>query len=223
MGSDDAAAEMRVVSESFGVRNLEVLISPVVGPTILPASGAPARVIVGQALLDSEDPAARYFCLVRALRMLKGQGAAFARMAPIELWPAAAALLAHLAPGFEPQGVDAAKLADARRRIGAALPARRDDDLPTLALEVAGTLGNRASQLGHAMGMWGARTALLAVGSPSVALRGVALALGDTEGPPVDLAERLKWVQRHPEARDLAVFSASEAYAEARRRAGLGA
>jgi len=50
---------------------------------------------------------------------------------------------------------------------------------------------------------------------------GIALALGQSDGPPTDLAERLKWIMRVPEARDLAVFSVSEAYADARRRVGL--
>jgi len=61
----------------------------------------------------------------------------------------------------------------------------------------------------------------LAVGSPSLALRGIALGLGQTDGPPSDVAERQKWVIRVPEARDLAVFSVSEAYADVRRRVGL--
>jgi hypothetical protein len=31
----------------------------------------------------------------------------------------------------------------------------------------------------------------------------------------------MKWITRNPEARDLAVFSVSDAYAEARRQLGL--
>jgi hypothetical protein len=79
------------------------------------------------------------------------------------------------------------------------------------------------SQVGQSSGQWGARTALLAVGSAHVALRGVALSLGQASGPPETAADRVKWVLRHPEARDLTVFSVSDAYVEARRRVGLGA
>jgi hypothetical protein len=173
-------------------------------------------------LLESEEHAARYFAFFRTLKILKAHSAAFLRIAPIELVPATAALLSLAAKGYSPQGVDAGKLADARRRVEATLPKRLGDDIATLALEVGGSLGNKASQLGQAVGSWGSRAALLAVGSPSIALRGISLALGQTDGPPADLAERLKWVMRVPEARDLAVFSVSEAYAEARRRVGLG-
>jgi hypothetical protein len=92
--------------------------------------------------------------------------------------------------------------------------------VPVLALEVIGNLGNRVSQLGTAIHQWGNRTGLLAVGSPNAALRGLALAAGQLAGPPPG-PERVKWVIRNPEARDLAVFSVSEPYAEARFRLGI--
>jgi tetratricopeptide (TPR) repeat protein len=218
----ELAQEMRVVAESVGVRSLELLVSPALGPVFVPVSGSPAKLVMGQPLIETEDDAARYFSFFRALKMIESEGAAFTRIPPIELLPATSALLVLLAPSFQPQGVDAGKLADAKRRIQAALPARLHDDLPTLALEVGGTLGNRASQLGQAVSQWASRAALLAVGRPSIALRGIALALGQPEGPPADFGERLKWVQRHPETRDLAVFSVSDAYADARKRVGLG-
>jgi hypothetical protein len=89
-----------------------------------------------------------------------------------------------------------------------------------LALEVVGSVGNRMSQLGTAILQWGNRCGLLAVGAPSAALRGLALAAGQLGGPPAG-PERVKWVIRNPEARDLAVFSVSDAYAEARLRLGV--
>jgi tetratricopeptide (TPR) repeat protein len=217
----ELASEMRVVAESVGLPSLEILASPALGPVFLPVSSAPPCVVVGQALFESEEHAARYFAFFRVLKILKTHSAAFVRIAPIELMPATAALLSLVAKGFSPQGVDAGRLADARRRIEAALPSRLGDDTATLALDVGGNLGNKASQLGQAVGSWGSRAALLAVGSPSIALRGIALALGQADGPPTDLTERLKWVMRVPEARDLAVFSVSEGYADARRRVGL--
>lgn len=218
---DELVAEMHIVAESVGVSPIEILVSPALGPVFLPVSSTPARLVVGQSLLESDEHAVRYFSFFRALKILKTHSAAFVRIPPIELWPATAALLGLLAKGYSPQGVDATKLADARKRIGAALPSKIDEELATLALDVGGSLGNKASQLGQAVSSWGTRAALLAVGSPTIALRGIALALGQTDGPPFDPGERLKWVIRVPEARDMAVWSVSDAYAEARRRAGL--
>jgi hypothetical protein len=131
-----------------------------------------------------------------------------------------AGLLGLLAPGWTAQGVDARKLADARNRIQAVMPKSIEDDLPTLALDVTGLIGNRASQLATAVYEWGNRAALLAVGDPMAALRAIALTTGGS-GPPASGPERIKWIVRNAEARDLAIFSVSEHYAEARRRLGL--
>jgi hypothetical protein len=208
------------VARAFGFPGVNVLASPVLGATCLPAGSSPPSLVFGQTLLESADDAGRYCLLVRALKVLQGRAATVARTAPIDLWPLMAGLLGLLAPGWTPQGVDARKLADARTRIQAVMPAKLDDDLPTLALEVTGLIGNRASQLSTAVYEWGNRAALLAVGDPLAALRSIALSTGGV-GPPASGPERIKWIVRNAEARDLAIFSVSEHYAEARRRLGL--
>jgi hypothetical protein len=133
-----------------------------------------------------------------------------------------AAFLSQFAPNWQPTGVDAKRMGEAQARIKPVMPQHVDDDAPVLALEVIGAIGNRASQLAIAIGQWGDRAGLLAVGDPAVAIRGIALAGGHSEGPPADGPDRLKWIVRNPEARDLAIFSVSEQYAESRRRVGLG-
>lgn len=217
-GATPAADELREMAASAGLRSLEVLVSASLGSGLLAASTTPARLLVGPSLLDHPDVLARQFALLRGVALLRTNAAALARIPTIELWPVTAALLKLLAPSFQPQGVDAAKLADAERKVRAALPGQRDHELPTLALEVAGTIGNRASQIGQTVLQWASRIALLAIGSPSGCIRGVALALGQADRLPSDPAERLRWVLRQPEARDLAVFSVSDAYAQARKR-----
>ena len=101
------------------------------------------------------------------------------------------------------------------------LPSALTADAPALALEVITSLGNRASQLGTAVKQWGNRAALLAMGDPSAALRGLALAAGQADGPPVEAADRRKWIMRNPEARDVAVFSVSDQCSQARQQLGL--
>lgn len=209
------------VAASFGIRGLEVFASPQLGPVCMPISAAPPQIVFGQSLLDSEDDAARYFLLIRCLKVLQGNAAALARTAPIELWPVLAAFLHSFAPNWIPQGADPKKLGDAQKRIQAVMTKKVDDDVPVLALEVIGAIGNRASLLGTALNQWGNRTALLSAGSLVASLRGVALAAGQPSMPPKDGAERVKWIVRNPEARDLATFGVSEQYAEARSRLGL--
>ncbi|HEY0463985.1 MAG TPA: hypothetical protein VGC79_07240, partial [Polyangiaceae bacterium] len=209
------------VASSFGVRALEVLSSPTLGAVCMPVGGATPQLVFGQALLDSEDDAARYFLMIRCLKILQGKAATLSRTAPIDLWPVLAAYLSIFAPNWIPQGVEAKKLGEAQRRIQSMMPPKFDDDVPVLALEVIGAIGNRASLLGTALHQWGNRTALLSAGSLVASLRGVSFAVGQPGGPPKDGAERVKWIVRNPEARDLATFCVGEQYAEARTRLGL--
>ncbi|MGC4066557.1 MAG: hypothetical protein QM784_18360 [Polyangiaceae bacterium] len=87
-----------------------------------------------------------------------------------------------------------------------------------LAADVVATIGNRASQLGVLVQQWGARTALLALGDPYCVLMAVAAAAGQQNRFSGTADDRLKWLIRNPEARDVAVFSVTEAYLEARAR-----
>lgn len=213
--------QLQQLAQRFGINGLEVYSSPAVGKNVLPLSTLPARLVFGTELLEAGDEAVRNFLVVRALKIIQGVACTLARTAPIDLWPVMAGYLSVFATNWSPPNVDAKKLADAQQRLRSAITRRLDDDVPVLALEVIGSIGNRASQLGTAINQWGNRTALLVTGDPNVALAAVALASGHDEGPPGDGVERLKWIVRNPEARDLAVFSVSEQYAEARRRLGV--
>jgi cellulose synthase operon protein C len=221
VASQAFVAFVQNVAQSFGIRGLEVFASPALGPVCMPVSATPPAIVFGQALLDHSDDAARFFLLMRSLKILQAHAAALSRTPPIELPAVMSAFLSLFAANWTPQGVDPKKLSDARARIEPAMRSRLDDDVPVLALEVIGSLGSRMSQLGTALHQWGNRAGLLAVGAPSAALRGLALAAGQLAGPP-NGPERVKWVIRNPEARDLAVFSVSEAYADARARLGIG-
>jgi tetratricopeptide (TPR) repeat protein len=219
--SQPFVAFVQNVGQSFGLKGLEVLSSPALGPVCVPISSNPPVIVFGQTLLDHADDAARFFLLMRTLKIVQGRAVALARTPPIELPAVVGAFLSLFAASFTPLGVDAKKLAESRAKLDNAMQGGFDDDVPALALEVVGSLGSRVSQLGTALHQWGNRTGLLAVGSPTAALRGLALTAGQLAGPPAG-PERVKWVVRNPEARDLAVYSVSEAYAEARARLGVG-
>ena len=90
-----------------------------------------------------------------------------------------------------------------------------------LALEVTGALGNRASTLHTVVNGWGNRVALLACGDLSTAFSAIARAVGHSAGPAASGPERATWIGRNAEARDLALFSASDAYVEARAKLGV--
>jgi tetratricopeptide (TPR) repeat protein len=209
---------LKDLSGAFGVRNVEILVSPVLGTTCLAARSVPPLLVYGSALLEKSDDATRFFLLVRALKLMQARAATLARTVPTELGPVVAGYLSTLSD-YSAEGVDPKRLADAQKRIKAAVKLPLPPDVPMLALEVVGALGSRASQLATALNQWANRTALLAVGSPLTALRALALSTG-AELPP-EGPERLRFIARHADARDLMTFCVSEQYAEARARAGV--
>jgi hypothetical protein len=174
--------------------------------------------LLGQAWVDLGEGAAQDFLIVRNLKLVQAHACTFSRLAPVDLWPVLAAFLSLFAPDWQPQGLDARRFQEARAKLQPVVPAHFDDDLPALALEVIGGIGSRASQLGTALHQWANRTALLAVGSPSVALLALASQQSQPALPPTGGPDRARWIARHAEARDVLVFSVSEAYLEARKR-----
>ncbi len=203
---------------AFGVHNIEVLVSPVLGATCLAARSVPPQIVCGASLLEKGDDSTRYFLLVRALKLVQVRAATLARTVPTDLGPVVAAYLSTLA-SYTPEGIDPKRLGDAQKRIKSAVQGPFPPDVAMLALEVVGSMGSRSSQLATALNQWANRTALVAVGSPLTALR--ALSLAANVELPADGPDRLRWIARNAEARDLMIFTVSEQYAEARARAGV--
>ncbi len=203
-------------AHQFGLKDCDIWVSPALGAVCVPVSARPAVLVLGSPLLAVEDLRLRDFAFVRALKLLQTRTVALSRAAPVDLAPMLAAYLGAFLPDWEPPGLDAQKVAVWRGRIAAQLPVSLDPDLAVLALEIAGSIGNRASQLALAVHQWGNRAALLALGDLNVAFETVAVTAGQTAGPPTDAASRLRWVTRNPEARDVAIFSVSEPYLRVR-------
>jgi hypothetical protein len=149
--------------------------------------------------------------LMRALKVIQAHMTALARTATVDLGPLIAAYLSSFLPDWQPTGVDMKKVEDFRRQLVQQLPHGYDHAMSPLAQDVVVALGNRSSQLGAAAYEWGSRTALLALGEPALALE--AIAAGSGSSPlPADTNERIKWITRHAEARNVMVFALSDAY-----------
>lgn len=222
-GSLSYFAHVQKVAESFELGTIEVLVSPSLGMNCVPLSAAPARLLVGPELLKSSDEATRFALLVRALKVLQLSAPVITRTSPVELVPLFGGLVASLVPDGAPQpGVDVRKAGEAAAKIAPVLPPELAAELAPLAREIAPLVATRSSQLGSAVLQWASRTALLAVGDLHTLLMAVSRASGLSAGPPSSGPERLKFVVRNPEARDVAIFSVSDHYAEARRRLELG-
>ena len=208
---------IRETATGYGVHNLQVFVSSAVGSVCVPVSAHPPVLLLGQALVASDREDVRGFLVHRALKILQSNTAAISRTAPIDLWPLLAAYLKAHSPSWEPQGVDAGKLTDFYGKISRSRGQRAiDPQVALLASEVIGSIGNRASTLNTVINGWGNRAGLLAVGDLNVAITGIAWAGGHANAPPATGKDRMTWIGRNAEARELVVFSVSDAYADAR-------
>jgi hypothetical protein len=218
----DIGEHIRLVAQAYGLGQVNVWVSSALGPVCIAAGAHPPTLVIGQQWLTTPRADIRTFLLHRALKVLQSNTAALSRTAPIDLWPLLAAYLKAFAPQWAPTGVDGAKLTDAYGRIARAMQGLRvDPQVSILASEVIGSIGNRASTLNTVVNGWGDRAGLLALGDPNVAITGVAWAGGHVNQPPASGKERLTWIGRNAEARELVVFSVSDAYSDARQRLAL--
>jgi hypothetical protein len=88
-----------------------------------------------------------------------------------------------------------------------------------LALEVIGALGDKGLHVGEQPRVLANRAALLGVGDPSTVLSAIATSEGTklaASGP-----SRFRWVEAHPEAKDLLLFATTDRFAHARQQIGL--
>ena len=217
----DLGERIRSLAAGYGLPNIQVFVSTVLGSVCVPVSTHPATLVLGHPLVTSPREDVRSFLIHRALKVLQANAASISRTAPIDLWPMLAAYLKAFNAAWVPQGVDQGKLTDFYGRISRALPKDLDGQVGVLAADVIGSLGNRASTLNTMINGWGNRAGLMAVGDLNVAISGIAWAGGHTNAPPATGKERMTWIGRNAEARELVVFSVSDAYADARSKLGL--
>jgi hypothetical protein len=181
----------------------------------------PRWVVFGAALLAHEDPRLRDFCLLRALKLAQINASALCRLPPSELWAAAAGFLACFAPAWDADGADAQRLISARNRIRPHITAQLEPELMALTSALTANIMPQAAELGDALLRWASRVGLFGVGELSVALAGLWHIENAERLPPRDREARTHWIAASHAARDLVGYGISEAYIEARRRAGL--
>ncbi|MEY4548762.1 MAG: hypothetical protein RL685_4957 [Pseudomonadota bacterium] len=219
---DAQAAQVRAVAAAFGLQDVRVAISDEVGCDCITTFGDPVCVVFGRALLAHDNPRVRDFLLLRSLKIAQVNACALSRMSPNELWSAVAGFLACFAAPWRAEGQDAQRLIAARNHIRPHVTATLSRELTVMTEALTSNVVPQAAQLGDALWRWAARVALLGVGDPGIALEGLAAAQA-RPALPRDFEGRIRWIAGSSSARDLVGYSISDAYTEARRRAGLAA
>ncbi len=208
------------VAQWFGYGDVTVLITDVAPRICVPVSGDPLTFVVGRALSTSTDAHERAFLFARATKVAISQLSVAMRTHPGQLALCFAGLAKTYDPMYSRPDVDRRELEDWARRVGKAIPRKVRDNLGPVAIEVVASASFDASSLGLAAAELGDRAALLAVGAVPAATRAL-LALADLR--PDESAspkDRVAAMRQVPEAWDLLRFAISDAYFEARRRAG---
>ncbi len=208
------------IAHGMGLPPIQVHVSAQLGMMCVPVTTTPPAIVVGESLVQTPLAAARGFLFVRALKLVQARCGALVRIAPKDAAAAIGGYFRVFNPSWEPPDVPAPLVAEAMRRLQAAMPRRSDADAGLLALEAAGSIFQQPQNVAPALLAWANRAALLAVGDPNAALDAMAWSAGMPQGAPSG-EPRSAWITRTPEARELLVFSMSDAYAEARKRCGL--
>jgi hypothetical protein len=218
---DNQAAQVRTVAAAFGLQDVRVAISDSIGCDCVAVFGTQVTIVFGRPLLAHENPRVRDFMLLRCLKIAQVNACALSRMSPTELWSAVAGFLACFSQPWRAEGQDAQRLVAARNRIRPHVTATLSRELTAMTAALTSNIVPQAAQIGDALWRWASRVALFGVGELSVALESLSAASGARAGMPSEAESRIRWIAGSSPARDLVGYSISDAYTEARRRAGL--
>ena len=216
--SHPVRAEVQRTAQLLGVGDVQVLLTKAHDRVCLPVGDRPITLLVGEALLTETTDAERAFLFTRSLAAAGAHLSVAMRSDPADLYLLIAGLLRAYDPHHAPAGLDPHALDDVAKRVYKAIPRRHREELGPLAFEMGGAPGFDAAKLRAAAGELGDHVALLTHGTLGAALDAL-LKLGGTT-PPTDASGRISAIRAAPEAWSLLHFALSDAYLEARRRAG---
>jgi tetratricopeptide (TPR) repeat protein len=215
-------AKIDAVAHGFALPDADVVISRAMPLLCLPVGAKPFQIVVGEAIVATQDDVARRFALARAMKITSAHCASLIRVPPADLKTYLDALLHHLHPEHPAPEIEAERLDEITKRFQRFIPRKEEADLKALASAAVAEGIPPTETLAAAAATWGDRIALLAVGDVAAALRGVAWSLGQKEPPLADPEARKAWFEANPAARELIAFAISDPYLEARKVAGVG-
>jgi tetratricopeptide (TPR) repeat protein len=223
LGASNPALKAKIdaVARGFGLPDPDVVISRAMPLLCLPVGAKPFQIVVGEAIVGTDDEVARRFVLYRAMKSCSTHCAALIRVPPADLKVFLDVLLHHLVPDHPAPEMEPERLDEISKRLQRFIPRKDEAELRTLAAQVVSGGVPSIDALASAAATWADRVALLAVADVGAALRGVAWTLGQKDSPPQGVQARREWLMQNPAARDLVVYALSDVYLEARRKAGV--
>ena len=199
-------------------REIEVYVSAELPYAFVPIQDSPVQLLVGRALVDALTPDEQRFLVARALKISRAQMSVACRLGPQQLELLLHGLVRSQVASHSPPFLELSALEDAARRVSKQLSRRAQSELvPTLLeLTYAGIPRFDAANVYGVASAAGSRAGLLATGNVDAALS----ALIKLSGLELENAGPAARVAQVEEARELVTFAISDAYFEARARAG---
>lgn len=219
--AEPSATDLQASAFALGAPELRIMVSEPLGFDCICCYADAPYLVMGRSLLAQPNARVRDFFLARAIKLARVNATALSRMPPSDVWAAVAGFLACFAPPWPAEGASAQRLISHRNKIRPHVTASFGPELNELAAAVTANAVPQAEHIGDALWRWASRVALLATGDLGAALEAAWISSQPPGVTPNEVALRLRWIATHPLARDLVGFSVSEAYTEARRRAGL--
>jgi hypothetical protein len=214
----DRGAPIQELALGLGLDPIRVLRSADLGVEAIALGSEPVSLVLGDALLAYPDPQVQSFLVLRALKLARANASALSRLGARDAWAALAGLFACFGPLAPAEGQDAQLLLAARNRIRPHVTWIPEPDVSVRVSALLEEVLPHADRITDALCRWGTRAALLGVGDPAIALEGLS-------GQPLhslrDEAARIRAIAGQSAARDVVSFGVSQAYIEARQRAGL--
>lgn len=198
-------------------RDVEVYVTSELPNAFVPVQDSPVQLLVGRALLDTLDPDEQRFLVARALKLARANMSIACRLPPAELELWLHALVRSQVASHTPTFVETTTLEEAARRVGKQLKRGLQQELAPHLLELtyAGMPRFDAASVYGVASTAASRAGLLALGDVRAALSALWKLSGSATEPLVP-----KELAAFDEARELVTFAISDAFFEARARAG---
>lgn len=218
---DAISLQLGALALAAGIDQVRVLVSADLGAECRSRGGASFTLVLGAALVAPERRRLLEAAVFRELKLAQTNAGALSRLPREDCWATLAGFFACFGHPPAATGADAQRVVRAASRLRPHVTWLPEQDLVTQLPALAAELLPRADEVGAALRSWATRSALLATGDVGAVLETSGAGARAPTALPRDEDDRMRWIAANPDAHDVVRYGISDAYMQARRRAGL--
>ena len=218
---DAVSLQLGTLALAAGIEQVRVLVSADLGAECRYRGGASVTLVLGAALVEPQQRRMLEAAVLRELKLAQTNAGALSRLPHDECWSTLAGFFSCFGQPPAATGADAQRVVRAASRLRPHVTWLPEQDLVAQLPALAAELLPRADEVAAALRSWATRSALLATGDIGAVLEISAASARSPTPLPKDEDGRMRWIAANPEAHDVVRYGISDAYMQARRRAGL--